>query len=531
MAITYKDAASTSTRVRPRRADQALARLATRPEVLAASAGSRAVRPARQVQEPLLVSGTTGGTKLKSAFATGRHDTVGIDWCDERQRRGGDRREPLFFLDYFATGKLDVGVAEQVIAGIAEAAGSRAARCSAARRRSCRFYQPASTTSRFAVAWSSAATCATARTSRGRRARRARVVGAALERPLAGAQGAARAAQPGLGRAAAAARRRVGGGRAPAPTRIYVAALAALADAKIRWKGAAHIRAGPHRHPRASCPRRSVRAALPAEQLAGAPVFHLIAQAGVAPQEMRRTFNMGLGLVLAVPPADAARAVETLIAAGERAYVVGEVIARAGTRSSSSHEPRRRAGVGQRHELRRCWTPSARARSPGVIACVVSNRPGVQALDRATTAGKPGLVVDTSVPGRDRSRTRSTPPGRHRVEVIVLAGFMRLLTARSSTAIRTRDHIHPSLCRRFRRRRPTAGVRARREVTGCTVHFVNARSTTAPSSAGRGAVADDDDVERLRQRILAEEHRCCRARCSSCARGGWRGRRRVTLRP
>src|SRR5579859_732586 len=75
------------------------------------------------VDEPVLVSGTDGvGTKLKVAFATGVHDTIGFDlvgMCVNDVITTGAR--PLFFLDYFATSKLDVAVAEQVVAGIAAA--------------------------------------------------------------------------------------------------------------------------------------------------------------------------------------------------------------------------------------------------------------------------------------------------------------------------------------------------------------------------------------------------------------------------
>src|SRR5262245_61854027 len=81
------------------------------------------------IEEPLLVSGTDGvGTKLKVAFATGRHGTIGQDlvaMCVNDVVTTG--AQPLFFLDYFGCGKLDVDVAESVIAGIAE--GCRLAGC------------------------------------------------------------------------------------------------------------------------------------------------------------------------------------------------------------------------------------------------------------------------------------------------------------------------------------------------------------------------------------------------------------------
>ncbi len=101
-----------------------------RPEVLGGLGGFAGLcaLPARY-KEPLLVSCTDGvGTKLKLAFLTGKHDTVGIDLVamsvNDLVVCGG---EPLFFLDYFASGKLEVGVAERVIAGIAD--GCQAAGC------------------------------------------------------------------------------------------------------------------------------------------------------------------------------------------------------------------------------------------------------------------------------------------------------------------------------------------------------------------------------------------------------------------
>src|SRR5437763_1121819 len=106
------------------------ARRTMRPEVLAGIGGFGAlVAIGKRYREPVLVSGTDGvGTKLKLAFEMNRHDTVGVDLVamsvNDILVQGA---EPLFFLDYFACGKLDIDVAEQVIKGIA--AGCEQAGC------------------------------------------------------------------------------------------------------------------------------------------------------------------------------------------------------------------------------------------------------------------------------------------------------------------------------------------------------------------------------------------------------------------
>src|SRR6202451_3963100 len=105
-------------RIKPR------VRRSMRPEVLGGIGGFGALVevPLDRYSKPVLVSGTDGvGTKLRLAIDTARHDTVGIDlvaMCANDVLAQG--AEPLFFLDYYATGKLDVDVGERVIAGIVE---------------------------------------------------------------------------------------------------------------------------------------------------------------------------------------------------------------------------------------------------------------------------------------------------------------------------------------------------------------------------------------------------------------------------
>jgi phosphoribosylformylglycinamidine cyclo-ligase len=129
--ITYKDAG-----VDIDAADDLIRRIAEKTrsthtaDVLAGIGGfSSLVKVPEGFREPVLVSGTDGvGTKLKLAFLTGVHDTVGIDlvaMCVNDVVTSGAR--PLFFLDYFACGKLDVATAERVVGGIAE--GCRRAGC------------------------------------------------------------------------------------------------------------------------------------------------------------------------------------------------------------------------------------------------------------------------------------------------------------------------------------------------------------------------------------------------------------------
>ena len=132
---------------------RALARSTFTPGVLSdigSFGGLFRLEPGR-FREPVLVSSADGvGTKLKVAFLAGRHDTVGVDLVNHCVNdilvQGA---EPLFFLDYLATGRLSPDVAEQIVGGHgARRAATTAARCSAARPRRCPASTPtASTTS------------------------------------------------------------------------------------------------------------------------------------------------------------------------------------------------------------------------------------------------------------------------------------------------------------------------------------------------------------------------------------------------
>jgi phosphoribosylformylglycinamidine cyclo-ligase len=337
VTLTYKEAGvdidageALVERIKP------LARRATRPEVLADIGGFAGICgiPVRY-KDPVLVSGTDGvGTKLKTAFATGRHGTVGVDlvaMCVNDIAVTG--AEPLFFLDYFATGKLDVGVAEQVIGGIAD--GCRQAGCALLGG------ETAELPGFYAAGEYDLAGFAVGVVERGDvRDGRAVAAGDVL---IGLASSGLHSNGHSLARKVLLETLALGLDARPPeldgatvadelirPTRIYVAALRALGAAMVRWKGAAHITGGglvdnpPRFLP--SGGRFALRLR-PGDWPVPA-IFKLIRSAGVDEAEMRRTFNLGLGLIIAVAPHDGERALAALRGVGETAFLVGEVVNR-----------------------------------------------------------------------------------------------------------------------------------------------------------------------------------------------------------
>lgn len=147
-----------------------------------------------------------------------------------------------------------------------------------------------------------------------------------------------------------------------------------------------------------------------------------------------------------------------------------------------------------------------------VVACVASNIPGVLALERARSAGKPALEVPhRAFPDRASFEDALAEQlGAHGVELVVLAGFMRLLTPRFLGRYPDRViNIHPSLLPAFpgkdaQRQALEHGVK----IAGCTVHLVDEGTDTGPILAQAAVpVLPDDDEDRLSDRIIAEELR------------------------
>jgi phosphoribosylglycinamide formyltransferase 1 len=146
------------------------------------------------------------------------------------------------------------------------------------------------------------------------------------------------------------------------------------------------------------------------------------------------------------------------------------------------------------------------------VAVVVSNRPDALGLERARKAGVPAMAVDhRTFTGRQLFEDALIEAlRRHRVDLVALAGFMRLLTPHFLRAFPERVvNIHPALLPSF------PGTHAQQQafdygvrITGCTVHFVDEGTDTGPIIAQAAVpVLPGDDADTLAARILKEEHR------------------------
>lgn len=149
--------------------------------------------------------------------------------------------------------------------------------------------------------------------------------------------------------------------------------------------------------------------------------------------------------------------------------------------------------------------------TPAEIAVVVSNKPGVPALARAAAAGVPAEVVEHKGLARAEFEARLRAAlAHHGVEAIVLAGFMRILTAEFTDRFPLRIiNTHPSLLPAFPGLdAPAQAVAHGAKLSGVTIHFVDASLDGGPIIAQAAVpVLDHDDARALHARIQREEHR------------------------
>lgn len=301
-----------------------------RPEVLAGIGGfGGLVEISRKYREPVLVSGTDGvGTKLKLAFELNRHDTVGIDLVgmsvNDILVQGA---EPLFFLDYFACGKLDVETATEVIKGIA--LGCEQAGCALIGGETAEMpgMYPAGEydLAGFAVGVVEKANIITGADIKAGDA----VIGLASNGAHSNGYSLIRKI---VSTHKIDLRQQLDGKPLAdlivAPTRIYVRPLLALMKS-VTIKGMAHITGGGLLE---NVPRvlpNNVVAQLDGTAWYTHPLFNWLRETGnVARQEMYRTFNCGIGMVVILSKQDADAALAQLNAAGERATVIGTIRAR-----------------------------------------------------------------------------------------------------------------------------------------------------------------------------------------------------------
>jgi phosphoribosylformylglycinamidine cyclo-ligase len=335
MGITYRDAG-----VDIDAGDELVERIkpfakATRiPEVISDVGGFAGLcRVPSGIEDPVLVSGTDGvGTKLKVAFATGEHGTIGQDlvgMCVNDVVTCGAR--PLFFLDYFATGKLDVAVAEKVVQGIA----------AACKESGCALLggETAELPGMYAPGEYDLAGFAVGIVGRKRIVDGARVAAGdvAIGLPSSGLHSngyslARRVLFDAMKLEPSARVPELGDttvGRALlVPTRLYARHVRLLCESgdAVDVRAMSHITGGgiPGNLPRVLPEGLGVRVTA---ELPRAPIFGVIQRGGqVTEAEMRRTFNCGVGFVFIVSAATARRATEELRAMGDQPFVLGEVV-------------------------------------------------------------------------------------------------------------------------------------------------------------------------------------------------------------
>ncbi|XP_060650523.1 trifunctional purine biosynthetic protein adenosine-3 [Drosophila nasuta] len=501
------------------------------------ASGCRVTRLPAHYKDPILILGTDGvGTKLKIGQQIGRNGSVGIDlvaMCVNDILCNG--AQPYSFSSYYACGKWQQQLADEVASGVYEGAQQADSSFISAHTAALPLlYEPqVYDLAGFALGIAERAgilPCVEdihpgdvliGLPSSGVHSNGFSLVHAVLKRVGLGLTDKAPFSERTLGE------------ELLVPTKIYVKALAPLLNQPNHGiKALAHITGGGLTENIPRVLRKDLAVRLDANNFQLPPVFAWLAAAGnITPEELQRTYNCGLGLILVVNPAQVNSVMQQLRYA-ERASIVGEVIARKDakkpqvqlqhfeeslTRSQRQLKlPRRRvavliSGTGSNLlALVKATRDSAQAVHADIVL-VISNKPDVLGLERAKQAGIPSLVISHRDFGTredyDAELTRHLEAAR--VDLICLAGFMRVLSVPFVRHWRGRlVNIHPSLLPKF------PGLHVQRQAleageteSGCTVHFVDEGvDTGAIIVQAEVPILKGDDVDTLTQRIHQAEY-------------------------
>jgi phosphoribosylformylglycinamidine cyclo-ligase len=284
----------------------------------------------KDMKRPVLVSGTDGvGTKLKLAFLMDKHDTVGIDcvaMCVNDVICGG--ASPLFFLDYIACGKNDPARIEQIVTGITD--GCKQAGCALVGGETAEmpgFYPE----DEYDLAGFTVGMVDYDQIIDGKNLKAGDALiglassgvhsnGFSLVRKVFGInEETVKVYYDELGTTL--------GEALLTPTRIYVKAIQALLSGGIQVNAVSHITGGGFYENVPRMMTQGLCAQIKLDTFPRLPIFDLIQKAGNIPtRDMYNTFNMGIGMIAAVPAQEAQKAVELLTQAGEKAYVIGTVV-------------------------------------------------------------------------------------------------------------------------------------------------------------------------------------------------------------
>lgn len=303
-----------------------------RPEVLGGLggfAGAFDLSGIKNMDEPVLLSGTDGcGTKVKLAFLMDKHDTIGIDavaMCvNDIACSGG---EPLFFLDYIACGKNDPEKIASIVSGVA--AGCIQSGCALVGGETAE-HPGLMPEEEYDLAGFAVGVAEKKEIIDGRDIRPGDVlIGMASSGVHSNGFSLVRKVFEMTKESLDTYYEELGqtlGETLLAPTRIYVKALKSMKDSGVAVKGCSHITGGGFYE---NIPRMlpdGVMAVIEKDSYQVPAIFRLLAEKGeIAEEMMYNTFNMGLGMVVAVAPSEADRVVEAIRAAGEEPYVVGRV--------------------------------------------------------------------------------------------------------------------------------------------------------------------------------------------------------------